>query len=350
MSGLRLRWKLVLAVLVVAGFTAPGAARAQGDEWSLLVTPQIWVTHIESNGFNAANGSDTLTGGKPLFDLSSKHADGVSPQWGIQVAAQKGRWTLSGAFQYVSFETDATITAKTGLSACLLFVNTSTGIQCAQPTLTGEIPKGFSVGKEHLDTTRMDMDFAATYFIPDVIKDRMDLTVGGGFKFIYATTSRQFEPKVLTFTDRFANPPLPFQAAVPLFYFLCHKDDGSDCVRRDRVTTKDYFYGATIPIGLVNHLSSDGRWLLPIGITPFLGVENRDDRDVAYALTPDLQRIKRIDGIKFAYGGTLDITLRHAVTDNVSMYAGMRGQYIKGHEEYLAYGPIVGMSVRFGGR
>jgi hypothetical protein len=34
----------------------------------------------------------------------------------------------------------------------------------------------------------------------------------------------------------------------------------------------------------------------------------------------------------------------------LSVYAGMRVQYIHAHEKYLAYGPLVGMSVRFGGK
>jgi hypothetical protein len=33
-----------------------------------------------------------------------------------------------------------------------------------------------------------------------------------------------------------------------------------------------------------------------------------------------------------------------------SAYAGMRVQYFNGHDTYLAYGPVVGMSVRLGGK
>ena len=137
-------------------------------------------------------------------------------------------WTLSGAFQYVAFETDTDLTANARLTACLIIIQN----QCGAQTLPGEIPKGFSIGKEHLNTTRIDMDFAATYFVPDVSKDRLDLTVGAGFKFFYATTSRQFEPKVLTFRENFTGLGLQFQSPVPLFYSQCHKDDGSDCVRK----------------------------------------------------------------------------------------------------------------------
>jgi len=254
------------------------------------------------------------------------------------VAAQKGRWTLSGAFQYVSFETENNLTARTDLRA-LIFTPLA---------FSDTIPKGFSLAKEHLDTTRMDVDFAATYFFPDVVKDGLDLSVGGGFKFIYATSSRQFEPALLTFTD--VSTGLRFPAPAPAFYLQCHKDDGSDCVRKERVKTKDHFYGGTVPIGLITHLTRDGKWLFPFSVTPFVGVENRDDQDVAYALTPDLRKIKRLDGTTFAYGGTVDATLRWLINDTLSAYAGMRVQYLKGHEEFLAYGPLVGMSVRFGGK
>jgi hypothetical protein len=32
------------------------------------------------------------------------------------------------------------------------------------------------------------------------------------------------------------------------------------------------------------------------------------------------------------------------------MYAGMRVQFIEGRETFLAYGPLVGLSVRLGGK
>ena len=146
----------------------------------------------------------------------------------------------------------------------------------------------------------------------------------------------------------------------PSGYFLCHRDDLSDCVKTQKATTRDYFYGVTVPIGLFTHLSKDRKWLLPVSISPFLGIENRDDQDVIYdpqsifvALSRPsgfTGRAKRLDGVTFAYGGTVDVTLRWIMDDRLSWYAGMRGQYIKGHSEYLAYGPIVGLSLRFGGR
>jgi hypothetical protein len=358
MSGLQRRWYLVVAAFVVAGGLTGGPAWAQTESgWSFLVTPQVWFTHVESNGFIASApafaGSGTQGRVLPFaaFNSDARHDAGVSPQGGIQVAAQKGRWTLFGAFQYVAFEVDDRKTAATDFQACIA---NGAGGACAN------IPRGFPYATEHLSTTRLDFDIAATYFIPDVIPDRLDLSVGGGFKFIYATTSRQFEPSLATFTPQ-GDPSNTnrFQALVPSGYLRCRHDDLSDCVNpvqlAPRVKTKDNFYGLTVPIGIFNHLSQDGRWLLPISISPFLGIENRDDQDVVYAQTADPTsvsgfRAKRLDGITFAYGGTIDVTLRWIMDDRLSWYAGMRGQYIKGHSEYLAYGPIVGMSIRFGGR
>ena len=346
----RLRANLVLAVVVVGSLTASLPAWGQtADSWSFLVTPQTWISHIPKNGFNPADPLDLQSSKAGLVKIdSSKHDDGVSPQWGLQVAAQKGRWTLSGAFQYVNFETvnDPKVAADGVFSTAPPCIPVS-ATQC-QVASSGVLPVGFSLGKERLNTTRMDADFAATYFIPDVVKDWLDVSIGGGIKFIYATSARQFEPALLTYRYSLL-PGIPaFQAPSPEFYLVCHKDDGSDCVRKDRVKTKDYFYGATIPMSLITHLSRDV--LLPFSVTPFLGAETRDDQDVAYALTPDRTKIKRLDGTTFAYGGTVDATIRWLISDTLSTYVGMRVQYIKGHETFLAYGPLVGMSVRFGGR
>ena len=60
-------------------------------------------------------------------------------------------------------------------------------------------------------------------------------------------------------------------------------------------------------------------------------------------------KVNRQDGTKFAYGVTSDMTVRWLINETFSAYAGMRVQYINAHDKYLAYGPLVGMSVRFGG-
>ena len=91
---------------------------------------------------------------------------------------------------------------------------------------------------------------------------------------------------------------------------------------------------------------------MPFSVTPFIGGESRDDHDVVYRLkqtSPTTVKADRIDGTTFAYGITADLTFRYLINDAVSVYAGGRVQYIKGHETFLAYGPMVGMTVRFGG-
>src|SRR5882672_8800821 len=116
MNDLCPRWKLALMVLVVGSLTAFGSAWAQTDDgWSLLVTPQLWFTHIEKNGFAPPAGnpgqqivisdpvtdSGTVLSDTPFTGTNSKPIDWAYPQWGAQIAAQKGRLTLAGAFQRV---------------------------------------------------------------------------------------------------------------------------------------------------------------------------------------------------------------------------------------------------------
>ncbi|HEU4369022.1 MAG TPA: hypothetical protein VFV05_12445 [Methylomirabilota bacterium] len=334
---------LVLAVLAVVSLGAYAPAVAQ-DGWSWIVTPQLWLTHIEKNGFHSPAG----LGNFPIFDPSgtalfdqfpsenSKPVEDLYPQWGLQVAAQKNRWTVAGSFQYVSFETRSDVIYRPDNGLPLI-------------GFSGEqyFP-GDRVAQEFLDTTRIDMDFGASYLFPDVIPGRLDFSVGAGVKLIYAETSRQYANlSLLAATLNSFNPPG--------LYLVCRNDDCSDAGFRDRVKTTDFIYGATIPMNATVHLTEDAKWLLPVSITPFLGAETRDDRDVVYSLEADASsptgvRANRIDGTTFAYGVTADVTVRYLLSDTVSVYGGGRVQYINGHEEYLAYGPIVGMSVRFGGK
>ena len=97
---------------------------------------------------------------------------------GLQFAAQKDRFTLAAAFQYVTFETrnDLTFNVPT------LCLNNIAGGGCINP--------GDRWAQEFIDTTRMDFDLSGSYFFPDVIKDWLDLSAGLGFKFIYASASR----------------------------------------------------------------------------------------------------------------------------------------------------------------
>lgn len=360
MTAILTRLTVLFFLAPVLGMVAVGTAAAQ-DTWSFVLTPQVWVSHIEKNGLVP---SSSLVGIEPFSDSNtglivpnlftsrdSSPVDSLNPQWGLQLAAQKGRWTLAAGFQYVTFETrtDLFYTPSNGLAA-------NPGVE----TCVGNpfcIRNGERAAQEFVNTTRMDVDFAASYLFPDVVPNTLDFSVGAGVKAIYATASRQWGN--LSPFAAFINSEFP-----PGLYRICERDDCSDrpVAFKDRVKTESWLYGVTIPMSAVFHLTNDGTWLLPLSFTPFLGAETRDDRNVIYALTyppgnVPVQgdpfagvRVKRLDGTTFAYGATTDVTLRWILNEHVSTYAGMRVQYIEGHEKYLAYGPLFGMSVRFGGK
>jgi hypothetical protein len=343
----------LVAILVVCGVAGQSPAWAQTDGWSFVITPQVWISHISKNGFAAPG-----TLGIPIQDQNGVNqnawkagdssSDSLSPQWGLQLAAQKGRWTLAGSFQYVTFETRTDVLYQPDNGACLSAV---AGALCDGSAQPPKMFPGDRAAQEFVDTTRMDMDLAASYFFPDVTP-WLDLSLGGGVKAIYATASREYGN---------LNPVV---AAInglepPGLYVVCREEDAflspgsafvaSDCGFKDRVKTKTWLYGATVPMSAIFRLTTDNRWLLPLSITPFIGGETRDDQDVVYKVDNDF-KVDRQDGTTFAYGVTADATVRWIINDTVSAYAGMRVQFIEGHEQYLAYGPLVGMSVRFGGK
>jgi hypothetical protein len=363
----------VTTVLAVGGLEAHTPAWAQGDGWSFVVTPQVWISHIAKNGFASAPNSANTGGlaiGTPTspttvdiqqqpFPSQSSPNEVLDPQWGIQFAAQKGRWTLAGAFQYVSFETrnDISYFNPAGTPFCFMAFCIDSGQPYAQ---------------ELVDTTRMDVDLSGSYFFPDVVKDRVDVSLGAGFKFIYASASRQYS----NLSTAAASINAGLFGAGPGLYSACPKDSITipassatvsnpvgllppNCQARDRVDQQSYLYAATFPINATLHLTHDAKWLLPFNVTPLLGAEIRNDNNVVYSSTfpstvnflqPNTIKINRQDGAALAYGVTADATVRWIITEMVSAYAGMRVQYINGHDEYLAYGPLVGMSVRFGGK
>ena len=365
----RLATLLFLVVgLSIAGVT--GIAAAQDDPWSFVVTPQVWATHVAKNGFGGASSVGGLflvnpqtlqVFGNPVLVDKSDPVDALNPQWGIQIAAQKGRWTLAGSFQYVNFETrndlifDPAAQTKFGVdSACAVrpFSN---------PPVFDCVSAGGRFAQEFLSTTRIDMDFSASYFFPDAVPGWLDFSIGGGVKVIYATTTRQFNNLSATAVDQVALVSSVGKGNG--LYEICAKDDCADQGFRDRVKTSTWVYGATIPMSATFHLTSDRRWLLPLNVSPFIGAETRNDRDVVYefdsgnhvlnpttfTIVPPLKVIRQ-DGTTFAYGATVDATVRYIINEAVSAYTGMRVQYIKGHEKYLAYGPLFGLSVRFGGK
>jgi hypothetical protein len=351
----------VCAGLVLGGLVMQTAAYAQGpvpppepadlgDRWSFVVTPQVWVSHIAKNGFAAAPNS-SIQGTNALatpdgnffqnpFPSESSPVNTFNGQWGIQFAGQKDRWSFAAAFQYVTFETVNTLTYEN--SAGLRLLGQSPGTQWDQETV---------------DTTRMDIDLAASYFFLDIATGWLDVSLGTGFKFIYADASRTF--------GSFSAAAATFNARPPGgLYTICYRNPCAPAnaspggiSSHSRVTETSYFYLATFPMSAVTHLTKDSRWLLPLSITPMIGAEVRDDKNVAYSvnlpqtvrefLTTTPMTVNRLDGTSLAYGVTGDLTLRWIINDMVSAYAGVRVQYIKGHDEYLAYGPLIGMSFRF---
>jgi hypothetical protein len=208
------------------------------------------------------------------------------------------------------------------------------------------VAPGNRLFKERVEVDRLDFDLALSYFFPDVVRNVLDVSTGLGFKFIYASADREI---VDYFGAGSSNP----NAATGAFYCThptCSGATPADRGDRAKVSSKDYLYGLTVPTSLVFQLSADKRWLLPFNVSPFIGAENRDDEGVAYDASPPSFARKRQDGTTFAYGVTSDLNLRYVFANGIAPYIGFRVQYINGHEEYLAWGPLAGVSFRFGGR
>src|SRR5262245_56821663 len=180
------RMRLIALLLLAVGLSVVGVtgiAAAQDEPWSFVATPQIWAAHIAKNGLGGAssvggiiiiNPETNRAFGNPFLVDKSDPVDALNPQWGIQIAAQKGRWTLAGSFQYVNFETrnnvvfDPIAEANFGVTAA-----------CAQrpftdPVLLDCVPPGGRFAQEFLNTTRIDMDFSASYFFPDLVPNWVD--------------------------------------------------------------------------------------------------------------------------------------------------------------------------------
>lgn len=340
-----LRWTWVFAILLVGPVATHTPAWAQADGWTYVFTPQLWTSHIAKNGFVATSTLPAFSVNQNVFRADPNPADPLDPQWGFQLAAQKGRWTLGVAFQYVDFETlnDITFRPPDGVRQ---------GPGGGPPFITN----GERAATESVQTTRADLDLAASYFFPDVVKDRLDLSLGGGVKFIYAQASRQFE-NVHPTGARLVSNRAGSQERPGGLYAICKLDDCSDQragfpVTKDHVNTDSFIAAVTIPMAGTFHLAN--KWLASLSVSPLAGIESRDDHDVVYrykgnSFVPGAIKVVRLDGTTRAFGGTSDVTLRYLLSDTVSLYAAARAQYINGHAEYLAWGPMIGMSVRFGG-
>lgn len=340
----------VLALLLAPCLSVPVSAEEEG--WSVIFTPQVFFSHITDNGFASSVPLGSLTGGNPhLVTVNSQPTAGIDPQWGGQLAVQRGNWTVGAAFQYVSFTTRNDVMSAPNTS---LFIGQQGPIPPCGPfgTCFLPLPPGSTIVQEFVDTDRFDFELSLTYFLPDVVKGVLDINAGLGAKFIYATASRSFSNGVS------ANGLFPIEfgynvcTGVNRVAFLPGTTTAINCQNRNRVSEDDLMYGATFPVSLNFHLSQDKKWFLPVNVSPFLGAETRNDRNVVYATQPttdpDVFNIVRQDGTVFAYGATADAGVRYLFDNGVALYGGFRVQFYEGHNQFLAWGPVVNMSVRFG--
>jgi hypothetical protein len=313
---------LVAAFTYLAVFGVP-AVEAQQDEWSIVFTPQLWMTNVAKNGFAATGQVRPLglvgtsagpavllpQGASPLPAGDTDATSTLFPQWGGQIAGQYGRWTFGAAAQFVSFETRTHFFTNDAPIPCLLIVPLTVST-CSLA------PAGQKFTTETIRTDRLDVDITASYFFPDVIKDWMDLSLGIGFKWIHADGHR-----TLSDNDTFFTPDYQFKNGTTF---------------RNKASFSDNLYGATLPTTANIHLGASKRWFLPITLNPFFGYEDSKDQVVG-------------DKSSFAIGGTLDVGIRYVFANGIAVYGGYRAQAIDGVNLYVAHGPLINMSVRFGG-
>lgn len=319
---------------------APVAMTAPEEEegWRFIITPQIWGSRIEKNGFAAAGSVPgfviqdefgTVVNDDPFRVSDGNAVDALDVQWGVQIAAVKGRWSIGASFQTVDFETKSVARVDTRPLAAAangpdLFTN-------------GEI-----VGNEFVNTTRYDFDIAASYLFPDVIDNRLDVSLGLGGKLMYASGVRHYS----NIDDKLTRLFQDLNGTASEYFTNCSNSTG--CTGESRVSTSSWTYGAVIPIATVLHLDDDSTWIMPFGVAPFLGASTRDDNGVVFKTRSD-GSIDKEDGTSFAWGGTSDLTLRHRLADNLWAYAGMRVQYLDmgDDQEFFAWGPLAGISASF---
>jgi hypothetical protein len=340
-----MRWvrgnRAVLTLAVLAGMWLVTATevRAQEEKWSYVLTLQIWGSHIGQNGFVAGSpntiffteGAPSPSGGLGSASVDSSPEQALNPQFGLQFAAQYGRWILAGAAQYVHFTTENDVTVSRSGQFCYTFAQAC--------VFTSVLPEGTRLFTESVTTDRIDVDLALSYFWPDVVKDVLDISTGIGLKFIYANSDREIGD-------------VESQIQSPGFLYCTGTVCGRDpALRGDKtkVGTDDYWYGITFPMSFIFQLSRDKKWLLPFNVSPFLGAETRDDQGTVYEVNNPGRTARSIDGTTFAFGVTSDLTLRYIFDNGISPYFGFRVQYLNGHETFLAWGPLAGVSFRFGG-
>ena len=347
------RTRLAVWLFLTPVFILLTMARVEAqDKWSFVFTPQVWFENIRNSGFSAATnaGAAILNGvtSPPIYGIVSVptlKTDGSDPtstffpQWGGQFAAQHGPWTFGVAGQYLSYETSQEFSIQD--STTCTFGGSQT--KCFNPLLNGQ-----RLFTEKIDTDRVDVDVTATYFFPDVIKDVLDVTTGLGFKWIRASGQR-------TLTNNGAHLFQAGGVGVPSVNYILKSCgnldsfarsmnsaiaaggpsfDPGNC-QRNQTSFLDQQYGGTIPTTLNFRPTRDGKWLVPVTMTPFLGAEVRTDQILG-------------SENKFAYGGTFDVGVRYVFDNGIAVFGGWRGQVFQGIDLFFSQGPVFNLSVRFG--
>src|SRR5262249_27082913 len=156
----------------------------------------------------------------------------------------------AAGFQYVTFETRNTLrySPSNGESLTIPICPVDPFAPCYAPT----IQPGQTWAQEFVDMTRMDIDLSASYFFPDIVKDPVDASLGVGFKFIYASASRQYGNLNPVAANAAAlNGALVGTAGL---YTICTQNNCSDVGARDRVKEFSQIFGATFPMNVTTHL------------------------------------------------------------------------------------------------
>ena len=156
---------------------------------------------------------------------------------------------------------------------------------------------------------------------------------GWAAKFIYATASRTFnngvspngvEPSCSLTIYALCQPTHTFSG-------FCHEGPLPESEPRVR---RQSLYGVTFPVSLNFHLTQNKKWFLPVNVSPFLGAETRNDRNVVYATqpttNPDVFNIVRQDGTVFAYGATADAGVRYLFDNGIGLYGGSASSSTRG--------------------
>ena len=297
--GRRQKTPYVLALTILFLLTIGTRADAQEDKVSFLFSPQLWLSNIPDPGFSPPGVLDRVIfgGGHFLTRGQLQATSTFFPERGGQLAAQYRGWTPALSGQYVTYTVEDSLLTK----------NTQAAFN---------FPDGVKVNTEKIDTARIDIDSALTYFFPDVIRNVLDLSTGVGFKWIRANGDRTLEG---------------INGFFPQQYM---KVDGT---ASNAANFTQNFYGATLPTTFSFRLTDQGQLLLPITASPFLGYEHNSDE---------------VNGAqsKFAYGGTFDVGLRYVFESGAAVYIGYRAQVIQGTALYFAQGPFFNFSYRFGGK